>query len=433
VAATVLACGWTLAQGQFQPSPVATRLRLPAYAFLGVCLIAILGTAPGTAALGGALHHALDATAIALDRDAATSEILKLGALTMLFGAGLRHASDLKRGRDTIRAFVTMGVVLALVLVAQHLFSAAAGEGSARMKGAFGSPNTVAALMGGFALLALGLTLQRLAHERRRGATALRAAIAASPRGLATTLFLVCVAMTGSRWGILLTVGLSGLLVSLRLGAALGTQMSLRWRIAAVAAIATALAVLTVLTAGEVAVQRFGAAGSDAISRGIILQTYWGAFLQSPLFGYGLGSAPALIAPLLTAENYDALWDIRATHNLYLQWLVETGVVGAALMGTVVAALHWRIVKGLRPDRRYLLLPLLLLNILLLSQGLTDYALQVPSVSFTWAYLLGLQVALAAAPQRVDGLATVDQADAEAEASYAGRASMSDAGPTPEP
>jgi len=67
-----------------------------------------------------------------------------------------------------------------------------------------------------------------------------------------------------------------------------------------------------------------------SVARTEIWRLHWQAFLDSPLFGYGLGGAETVSKSLLNLSNFDVLWNIKAILNVYLQWLEEAGVVEVA-------------------------------------------------------------------------------------------------------
>jgi O-antigen ligase len=127
----------------------------------------------------------------------------------------------------------------------------------------------------------------------------------------------------------------------------------------------------------------------------VIFSVHWNAFLQSPLFGHGLGSFSAINAQQMTPENFGALRTIGATHNVYIQWLEEAGVLGAlpmfALIALIIATATRR--SSLQDTGATLQRGLIAANLVLLIHGTTDYAIQVPSIAAFWAYLLGLQFA----------------------------------------
>jgi O-antigen ligase len=134
---------------------------------------------------------------------------------------------------------------------------------------------------------------------------------------------------------------------------------------------------------------------SDATIRGQIFSTHWGAFLASPVFGHGLGSFNDINGQALTTDNYAVLWSIRAAHNVYIQWLEEAGVAGALPMFALVAAIMLISVFHVAKMRsgQTLARGLVASSVVVLLHGVTDYALQVPSIAAFWAFLLGLQFA----------------------------------------
>jgi len=141
--------------------------------------------------------------------------------------------------------------------------------------------------------------------------------------------------------------------------------------------------------------QRLDKVDGDLVVRGAIFGAHWKAFLASPLFGYGLGSFSDVNSQIMTAENYGNLWSIRATHNVYLQWLEEAGIIGSAPMFALISVLLavgvWRTTQ-LRSGQT-LLRALVVANLVVLIHGTTDYGLQVPSIAAFWAFLLGLSFA----------------------------------------
>jgi O-antigen ligase len=59
---------------------------------------------------------------------------------------------------------------------------------------------------------------------------------------------------------------------------------------------------------------------------------YWEAFLKSPATGHGLGSVSTVANEAMTLTNLVALQAPGGVRNAPLQWLVETGVIGAGLL-----------------------------------------------------------------------------------------------------
>ena len=112
--------------------------------------------------------------------------------------------------------------------------------------------------------------------------------------------------------------------------------------------------------------------------------------------GYGLGAFDAVNKLGMRLPVYHVLRDVRAAHNVYLQWLEEAGILGAAPMFLCIAAIMVLTALGLRVRRqsRPWICALLAVDVLFLVHGVSDYALQVPSIAAFWALLLGLQLGM---------------------------------------
>ena len=119
--------------------------------------------------------------------------------------------------------------------------------------------------------------------------------------------------------------------------------------------------------------------------------------MESPLFGYGLGSAQTVNKTLINVSNFENLWNVRAILNVYLQWLEEAGLLGATPMFLCIGVLMATTLKraSRRSNMRRLLAGLLAANAVVLIQGASDFALEAPSMANFWAWLLGLQFSLA--------------------------------------
>ncbi len=98
------------------------------------------------------------------------------------------------------------------------------------------------------------------------------------------------------------------------------------------------------------------------------------------------------IACFANKLNLPDLILIGAAHNVYLQWLEQTGLVGAILMWSCLGWLFITIALALRGKQRLsgLLRLTLSSSVLVLTHGLTDFSLEVPGITALWALLLGL-------------------------------------------
>jgi O-antigen ligase len=154
---------------------------------------------------------------------------------------------------------------------------------------------------------------------------------------------------------------------------------------------------LLVYLAGDILVERFFGTDRDAVVRTSIWAAHWKAFLAAPIMGYGMGTSESVNLTVMSASTFDYLMNIRGILNVYLQWLEQAGVLGAVPMFLCIA---WLIIRtgGGTFGRTRMTLPLmglLAVDAVFLLHGITDFALEAYSMSAFWAYLLGLQFALA--------------------------------------
>ena len=124
---------------------------------------------------------------------------------------------------------------------------------------------------------------------------------------------------------------------------------------------------------------------------------YSSLWLDSPLTGHGLGSVNVVGATVQTLDNAKATLAPGGAHNVFLSWLVETGLVGLALLLLALAAAHHRIMTTLtsrRAPRTFTRMAFAASGLLLLH-GVTDSSLNLPSVTWLYALLLGIACGLA--------------------------------------
>ncbi|MGD0226640.1 MAG: O-antigen ligase family protein [Terriglobia bacterium] len=140
--------------------------------------------------------------------------------------------------------------------------------------------------------------------------------------------------------------------------------------------------------------------GSEALSRLVLWGTAWGYFMHSPVTGIGWGNFVGLYGSDLSAFSAWIPPGQFAVHNIYLQLLAETGLVGFAAFFYLVGQ-SWRQAWGqLRSSRDFLDLALAfgVLGALLsvLVHGFVDFLFQVsPQFGSLFWGLLGLQAASA--------------------------------------
>ena len=328
--------------------------------------------------------------AVTVDRSRTLVEVFKLLGLAAMFLIGAMLGTSENAARRTRLLVLWLGAAFALLAFARPGNLDFPG----RLMAGFGSPNSAGAVMASLAILSLPLLRRRPGADPARGRWArVEALIAgAAPGVMLLLLFLVALVLTASR-GAMVSAALAVfayLTLRLLIGR-LNLKMAALW----VGALAV-VGVGVVLAEGGVAVRRFGEISADANGRASIFAVHWDAFQRSPLMGYGLGSFDAVNKLMLRLPNYHVLQDVRAAHNVYLQWLEEAGILGAAPMFACIGAILVLTALGLRVKRssRPWICALLAVDVVFLAHGVSDYALQVPSIAAFWALLLGLQLGM---------------------------------------
>jgi len=326
--------------------------------------------------------------AITVDRSQTVLEMVKLCGLACLFGLGALQGLSRDRALATLKAIVWTGGGYALVSLITFVAGVQIAVGD-RLSGGFLSANSGATVFGILTVLALALFLRGWQKNAGLGLSR-RITTVAGPLAC-LSLSAVCLVLTQSRMGLAATFVAAGALLVWTFA------QNPKGKASAIVAGLIMLVLGGVLFFGGNALvwTRIDALDADATIRGQIFAAHWQAFLASPLFGYGLGSFDPVNLQVITAENASTLWPIRATHNVYLQWLQEAGLVGAIpmflLIATILGLSVWRSggVRGTRTP----LHGLICASLVILLHGLTDYALQVPSIAALWTFLLGLQFA----------------------------------------
>lgn len=324
--------------------------------------------------------------AITVNRSAtllAMSQLLGLAALFLLGAmAGSQRAWGVRLGS----VILVGGAIWAAIALVVFLSGAQIGV-PGRLAGGFLSANSAATMLGVLTVMATGWLLRALRESRELAGPDRWSKLALAIAPLALLVFALI--LTGSRMGTLAT--LAGVLT-------LGVWQAFAepgrsWRTLGVAAGVTLIAAVVVGLGNDLVLRRVAALDQDVDIRSVIFAVHWRAFLDAPLWGSGLGTFTDVNSYLMSAETYRELWSIRATHNVYLQWLQEAGLIGSApmfgLIGFVIVAAALR--AGTLSRGGWALRALVAANVVVLVHGLTDYALQVPSIAALWALLLGVQ------------------------------------------
>jgi O-antigen ligase len=407
VAALILALAEALVLAAFLSSPrLRSGLRRTrGLGAIGLCFGLVLAaaawsTAPWLADLPSAgWRRSLGLpSAGALDISATVIELIKLCGMACLFlvGAMLGGRAELQR---PLRRLI-LGAGLGFAIIALVLFGTGQQAlGGHRLAGNFMSPNTAGTVFGILTLLSLAEI--RWPHRPRVRVPTVRAhggqILASAPTAALVAAFLVCLLLTGSRGAWIAT--LCGLMAFVALRTAAG-RLS---RTAALCLVLGAAAAFLALieSGGQSTLRRLQGFNGEARERTEILRTHWAFFLKSPWRGWGLGSFSSLNDRALTERNFGLLWDLRAAHNVLVQWLEEAGILGAALAFAAVGLSVWGALERALSTGRWVHV-LLAVDVLVFVHSLDDFALQVPSVAGLWALLLGVQLSAAQSGKRSD-------------------------------
>lgn len=362
--------GLVLLAGLLSLTPLGPAGVHPVWAFVGV--------SPGSATI---------------DRSATTLELIKLLGLGCLFLVGAATGAADGRARTAVNLMIALSAIFGLWAFFNFTTGVQYQTQRGRLEGTLMSPNTAGTFFAMMVIVTLGPLLRDL-----RGVSAGQALQKATGYWAALIILVGCLLATASR-GAALGTGVS--VISLLVILFFAGRVRLG-RVTLIMLAAVVAAMVALYFVGERLVERFSTFEEHADGRLEMFAMHWRAFLASPLGGYGLGTFDTIHRLLLDASTFSSMWTVRATHNVYLQWLEEAGLLGAVPMfGAIAAVITISLVRGLRRTRMtYVLFALVAANLAVLVHGFSDFALQTPSIALMWSYLLGLQFAMSQGSQR---------------------------------
>jgi O-antigen ligase len=328
---------------------------------------------------------------LTVDRSALLLNVLQLLGLACLFVVGRVIGASKARGIWLMQAaLVALGVYAGAALV-DHVVV----RRSARLTATLLSPNSAATVFGTGALLAVAAAVNRF--RRFSGLTVLKQGDPAAVAWLCLVgLQVTTLLLTVSRAGVMTTLAGLGLLLTWN---AFARKQGLRATAGMLMIAAAPLVAAIALRGSEQLVDRLTSTGRDLEIRSLIFTAHWQAFLSTPWSGFGLGAFPTVNHLIATGPNLSVLHDIRAAHNLYLQWLEEGGVIGSSAMLLVFLGLVWPILRGTPADGSagVWARATVCAALVVLVHGVTDFALQVPAIQALCALVLGVVGSMAAA------------------------------------
>jgi len=133
--------------------------------------------------------------------------------------------------------------------------------------------------------------------------------------------------------------------------------------------------------------------GDSVEVRGEIYEITLSAIATSPWNGTGYGTYADVI-PAYRSTGSASMTKHDKAHNTYLENALELGIPAAALLNLAVLLLAIRTARGAWERQREKLLPALGLaaTILVGLHGLVDFSLQIPAVTATYAFIMGVSV-----------------------------------------
>jgi O-antigen ligase len=370
-------------------------LAAPAICFALVVAVALWTLTPWTP--GGPhpvwAYVGVSPGASTIDKSATLVEIAKLLGLACMFVVGLASGARDDRARYAVRLAIMAGALFGLWALIASATGVTDPHSGRRLQAHFLNPNTAGTVFAMLLLLSVAEAVAACRQEDRR-----RAPVTATLLAATAPIFLMCLLATASRGA--MTAVLVGVVAYLAMQVATGRLKMGKAAIGGLLAAGTL--VLLVGLVGDQLIDRLFQSHAASIGRAQIWAIHWKAFLDSPVFGYGLGAAETVNKTLISPSNYPSLWSIRAILNVYLQWLEEAGIVGAAPMFLCIG---WLIVSTARGTLRRsrmagLLCALLAVDSAVLVHGATDFGLEVSSVAAFWAWALGLQFSLSQGSSR---------------------------------
>ena len=269
-----------------------------------------------------------------------------------------------------------------------------------QLKYTFISANTAAALFSLSLLLGIGHAFYVLRHRQRSDISRSHRINAVIRKNLPSILLVIlaftCLILTASITGILFGVAAVLLFVSAELAQHIKhrrRRKRLRHRLAIYIPLILAVVFLGFALSVDLLLPHSSTSEGDTFSRLDLLEAYWAIWQNEPLFGHGLGSFNHLNNVTATLDSAALIAGSQAAPNLVLQWLLQQGAVGVALMFTLLAYIHLSIIRALRGLRFHsgtFMRLALCASCLVFAHGMVDYSLEIPSLMWTYAFILGI-------------------------------------------
>ena len=261
--------------------------------------------------------------------------------------------------KNSYATYAGLGLIVAVCLMAQHLQPILRMPGTTRRKAA----ELLDRAFGRDVLLALAIILLVSALAL----TLSRAGVLSAALGLALGAFIMLAGKRGQR----------------------------RVPIAVASALVLTVVILLMIS-GDAITERY--LQEDAVltenPRWAVYRLILIAITDAPLLGTGFGTfADVFTSYRDTYVSNVGIWD--KAHNTYLENALELGIPAALSLNAAIAILAWQTFKGVQRRKHGKLYPAIALatTLTVAVHSLVDFSLQIPAVSLTYAFLLGVGVA----------------------------------------
>ena len=399
-----------------QPQPVAAHhFRVTLLLFAWVCLWAVIQWAPWTPA---SWHHPLWAEAsrvlgqdlagrISVNPERTLTALVRLVCYGGVFWLSLQLCRDFERARRGLRLIVYSGALYALYGLFVQFSSSDkilwmdkwAYPGV--VTSTFVNRNSYASFAGLGLVCAFALFLNEVRGASGTNASA-RMKIRSSVEQLLGPAAPLCVAMLVIATALLLTESRAGtsstLLGLLVLVGAAFTGRTIRARQAAVPALLLLMAGVAVFSmSGENLAERLARTEAGELTgrnRGAAYTIVIRAIGDAPLLGTGYGSFRDVF-PIYRDASIEGSGSWDKAHNTYLENALELGIPAAAALCGAVLGCARRCWLGIRQRRRNRIYPAVgvATTALVAAHSAVDFSLQIPAVSVTYAFILGIACA----------------------------------------
>ena len=335
---------------------------------------------------------------ISLQPFATRIELIKLAGFVAVFlvaaaiGARREGAQAMGRYLTVAGILYCLWAAIAFAMDRKTIFGVYRPFAEDRLSGSFFSANSAATLFAALAVFGVAGLLGPLMRAARSGQRLTADTfLKAWPQGVLVVLASACLLMTASRGG-LLALGAGALVVLAAMAWMRSAKASLTGGFVSVACLALILGLAMFILAGQHTAARFGDAAPINEDRMKMFAAFWPTITASPWLGYGLGAFPSVNALSMTSANAAALAPLGAAHDVYLQWLLQEGLVGALAMFGAVGLIVLATVRGMarRDGQRWLAVACLGVLAVFAVHGLVDFALEEPSLAAFFSALLGL-------------------------------------------